>query len=179
MTGHGVCCVLPTAFHFHTAKGTWLVELAWYTNSADEMVQNSGTTSSHMSFGDRCQHRDKQHLAVSCVPAWGKCTCFDWEQRVKAYEFLLLSLTVFVLLNTHKSHAPSHCLFRDVIKCFSDAQCSSTPPPSSLSYMYSSQLLHLLHFFFFFKHVNLPDPVYSGGNTEENWMFPDRFCMVV
>lgn len=129
MTGHGVCCVLPTAFHFHTAKGTWLVELAWYTNSADEMVQNSGTTSSHMSFGDRCQHRDKQHLAVSCVPAWGKCTCFDWEQRVKAYEFLLLSLTVFVLLNTHKSHAPSHCLFRDVIKCFSDAQCSSTPPP--------------------------------------------------
>lgn len=178
MTGHGVCCVLPTAFHFHTAKGTWLVELAWYTNSADEMVQNSGTKSSHMSFGDRCQHRDKQHLAVSCVPAWGKCTCFDWEQRVKAYEFLLLSLTVFVLLNTHKSHAPSHCLFRDVIKCFSDAQCSSTPPPSSLSYMYSSQLLHLLHFFFF-KHVHLPDPVYSGGNTEANWMFPDRFCMVV
>lgn len=175
MTGHGVCCVLPTAFHFHTAKGTWLVEVAWYTNSADEMVQNSGTKSSHMSFGERCQHRDKQHLAVSCVPAWGKCTCFDWEQRVKAYELLLLCLTVFVFLNTHKSHAPSHCLFRDVIKCFSDAQCSSTP---LFPVMYSSQLLHLLHFFFF-KHVNFPDPVYSGGNTEANWMFPDRFFMVV
>lgn len=49
MTGHEVCHGSPTVSYFHLVKGTWLVELAQYTNSKDEMVQN--TKSSHMSWG--------------------------------------------------------------------------------------------------------------------------------
>lgn len=68
---------VASSFLFPTYEGTWLVELAWNTNSIEKTVQNSGTKSSHMSSGERRQNRDKQHLAVSCVPVWCKCTCFN------------------------------------------------------------------------------------------------------
>lgn len=40
-----------------------MVELASYTNSKDEMVQNSGTKSSHMSWLSDARTWDKQSLA--------------------------------------------------------------------------------------------------------------------
>lgn len=40
-----------------------MVEWAYSTKSTEEAVQNRGTTSGHMSLGERCQDQDKRRLA--------------------------------------------------------------------------------------------------------------------
>lgn len=103
MDGHGVCHRLPTDFYFHLVKGTWLVELVWFTNSKDEMVQNSGTKPSHMSWSREARTWDKQHLAADLE----LCSCL-----VQVHMFRLSvdkkSMSVFLLLLSLTVNTPKH-----------------------------------------------------------------------
>lgn len=114
MTGHRICCALPTNLSLSTL---WSVELVQYTNSTDKMVQNSGTKSSHMSLGEG---RQNEHLAGSCVPTQAQVHMFEpsADKKSMSVPLLLRSLTVSTLPNTHKSSTPSHWLFHDIIRCF-------------------------------------------------------------
>lgn len=111
---------LPTVFYYHLVKAAWLVELVWYTNSKCEMVPNSGTKSSHMSWSREARTGISGiwQRTWSCVPAWCKCIWFNllWTRKACQCFFCFLAL-----LNTHKSWTPSHWLFHDIIKCFRDA----------------------------------------------------------